>query len=412
MALLYLLHRHRIKTTVVHCNYQVRGERSDRDQQMVEQFAALWDMECVSLKLDPTESDSTNFQNWAREERYRIFRELKQESGARAILTAHHEDDQAETILQKMLRGGGFSSWQGMKIYDGDLFRPLLNCSKREILQFVEEQNIPYRIDSTNEESTYARNFIRNSWFPELTKLFPGWRENLLNIPTRATEFQLLAEYVLDQVTDGQRRLRRSEFLALNKDLRSVIFHRFVEKQTSVNELSRRFLHQLNDLETLQTGKSLTISPSLSLMCDREFFVLKFGNERHLIERMITKEEALNGISVESVRLQAEPFSKGIEKGVLKLDLSTLEFPLTLRTWRNGDTIQPMGMSGTQTIAAHLTNRKISAQKKRQAFVLISFDGTLSAVIFPDPERSPYPGTISETVRCNSETSHVLTIRI
>lgn len=107
MAMLYLLHRFGIDTTAVHCNYQLRGEASDKDQKLVEEICAYWNIECVSMRLDSSEETDGNFQDWARKRRYQAYEDIKKEYNADLILTAHHEDDQLETILQKILRGSG-----------------------------------------------------------------------------------------------------------------------------------------------------------------------------------------------------------------------------------------------------------------------------------------------------------------
>lgn len=411
MALLYLLHREGIEAVAVHCNYQLRGENSDRDQQLVEEIAFHWGMESVSLKPDPEGSKSGNFQQWARDERYRIFSELKQEMGASLILTAHHEEDQAETILQKMLRGGGLSSWQGMKVLDKDLFRPLLHCTKSEIMQFVQEQHIPYRIDSSNEESTYARNFIRNNWFPEMNKLFPGWKKNLLRVTERAREFQGLTDIVLSNMKEGKGRLNRTRFLSLNSDLRRVIFHRFLETEYRGMDMSRSFLEQLNRLETLQTGGSVSLTTGVRLVRDRDHFVIDKTRDANDEHYLISREELSDGFHAGQIHLSLKPFQQELDEGNLSLDLSRLSFPLTLRRWINGDSFQPFGMKGTQKVSDHLTNRKVPSPKKKEAFVLLSFDGTISAVIFPYSEDGTLTGTISELYRCTSSTSHILTIQ-
>ena len=144
MAMLYLLHRFDIDTVVVHCNYQLRGGASDADQELVEDICMHWKMECVSLRFDSLKESDGNFQDWARSRRYQAFEDIKNEYTANLILTAHHQDDQLETILQKVLRGSGIASWKGMEMLEGDLFRPLLNVSKSQIMEFVQEANVPY----------------------------------------------------------------------------------------------------------------------------------------------------------------------------------------------------------------------------------------------------------------------------
>ncbi|MGN8225249.1 tRNA lysidine(34) synthetase TilS [Gracilimonas sp. BCB1] len=202
MALLYLFHLLERDALVVHINYGKRGKQSDKDQELVEQLSFQWGFECCSIRLNPKEAEGGNFQNWARNQRYQFFQDLKGNSGADAIVTAHHQDDQAETILQKLFRGSGPAAWQGMKEWDGKLFRPLLNFDKEEILAFCESEAIPYRTDESNKSSDYARNFIRNEFASKMDDLLPGWKQNILNLPEQGKLFEASITEITEQVTN------------------------------------------------------------------------------------------------------------------------------------------------------------------------------------------------------------------
>ena len=260
MAMLYLLHRFDIDTVVVHCNYQLRGGASDADQELVEDICMHWKMECVSLRFDSLKESDGNFQDWARSRRYQAFEDIKNEYTANLILTAHHQDDQLETILQKVLRGSGIASWKGMEMLEGDLFRPLLNVSKSQIMEFVQEANVPYRIDRTNEESTYARNFIRNHWFPDLNRLFPGWKKNLQKLTERAEEFDLMSDLILKQISKNDHELLREKFLELHSKIKPAILLQFLKNNTVNVEVSQGFLENTDDISGLQSGGKLQIS--------------------------------------------------------------------------------------------------------------------------------------------------------
>lgn len=411
MALLYLLHRAGINTTAVHCNYGLRGKASDSDQELVEKMCGMWGFDCISVRLSYEEEGGGNFQNWARKRRYEIFRDLHGELDASSVATAHHSDDQVETIIQKLLRGAGTSSWKGMTTFDGWLFRPLLEVSKQEIMQFVQEFNIPYRIDGSNEESTYARNFLRHNWFPELERLFPGWRDNLLRLPERAMEFEAMTDHILSGLSEHPERMSRPGFLSLNETIRPVILHRFVERSGAGFPPSVSFLEACNNLETLQTGKRLQLSVDLSIMRDRNFFHLVSENRTDAEPITLNREAAVNGRDVYGYRIAAEPFTDYDNPAVLYQDSEKINYPITIRPWHEGDQFTPLGMSGTQRVSDHLTNRKVSSAEKGDTLVIESFDGMICAVIFPHNSAEGRIGTISDNVRCGPGTQTVLTIR-
>lgn len=410
MALLYLLHRFELDTVVVHCNYQLRGEQSDKDQELVEQMCMQWGAECIAVRLDSSQAETQNFQAWARSRRYEIFRDIKEEYDADVIATAHHEDDQIETILQKILRGAGTPAWKGMDVIDQDKFRPLLGVKKSEIMKFVQDFNIPYRIDSTNEESTYARNFLRHNWFPLLNKFFPGWRENLLRIPNRAKEFEAMADEILAPLKIDDVTLHRN-FLDVSPDIREAVFLRFYELSGMNIPLSSAALSEVHRLDTLQTGKSVQLSGGVFVYRNRDHFVVTTEKNQPDNPVSFTREQLEDGSHADSLLLKMYPAATGFEESTLNMDADKLKFPIVIRRWENGDSLQPIGMQGTQLVSDHLTNRKIRADLKKRAKVIESFDGMICAIIFPHKLQDKQIGTLAEPLKCTSDTKTILTVR-
>ena len=409
MALLYLLHRYELDAVIVHCNYQIRGEDSEKDQRLVEKMSSFWGFECVSVRLE--KESLSNFQEWARERRYEVFFDLKREFDADFVTTAHHQDDQIETILQRILRGSGISAWRGIRPIENQLFRPLLGVSKADILKFVEQFNIPYRIDNSNEESTYARNFLRHNWFPELQKFFPGWRENILKLSVRATEFELMADEILKSVRKNNRSLYRSEFLNLPNQIRPAILYQFLDSVKFEIVASSSLQNIAEKVSELQSGKAVQLSSKYQIIRDRDLFTVQKLDSEQKSPVVINSDDLKQISRVYGIELQVEEFTGEFIPRTLSMDLSKISFPITIRQWKEGDSIRPLGMEGTQLISDHLTNRKISSAQKTEAFLIESFDGNICAVIFPHHTSDDQIGTISEQVRCSSETKKVLVIR-
>jgi tRNA(Ile)-lysidine synthase len=406
---MYLLHRFEVSAVIVHCNYQLRGDDSEKDQRLVEKMSAFWGFECVSVRLE--NESASNFQQWARERRYEIFFDLKREFDADFVTTAHHQDDQIETILQRILRGSGITALSGIKPLENQLFRPLLEISKSEIMKFAEHFNIPYRIDNSNEESTYARNFLRHNWFPELQNFFPGWRDNILKLSVRATEFELMTGEVLNSVKKSSRSISRTGFLNLPDQIRPPILYQFMEEMNININVSSSLQKIAENLAELQSGKSVQLSNHYQIIRDRDLFTVQnLRNDRRTPVK-ISSEDLTQLQKVYGLQLSIEKFTEKFIPETLSMDLSKIDFPITIRQWEEGDSIRPLGMEGTQLISDHLTNRKISSARKSEAFVIESFDGNICAVIFPHHTSDNQPGTISEKVRCSSETEKVVVIR-
>ncbi len=411
MSLLYALSRLEVPLVVVHCNYQLRGQSSDKDQELVEETASMWGYDAVSVRLDPPRKEGVNFQDWARRRRYEIFRDLQQEHGASAIVTAHHQDDQLETIIQKILRGAGLTAWQGMSIWNGTVFRPLLEISKADILRFASSSHVPYRLDNTNEESTYARNFLRNGWFPVLDDLFPGWRENILKVPDRAREHQALTENLVESVKLDDRNIDRKRLMSLGPEVRKPLMLYLLKSADESIPVSTGMLNRLEELEHLQTGKRVAISDGWSLVRDRDRFVLTEEKGPREISLELSKEDVqAAGADLEGVRFTFGKWEGEPDAGTLQLDDEALKWPLKLRSPQRGDKINPLGMEGSQSVAVHLTNQKVPTNQKGEALILETFDEKICAVIFPPDFSGNTPGTIAHWARCKDDTKTTLMI--
>lgn len=407
MALLYTLFKLNAKVLVVHINYALRSESSDLDQELVEGMSFEWGFECCSIRLDPKEVKG-NFQNWARDQRYRIFRELKDEFQAEAILTAHHQDDQVETILQKIFRGSGPETWKGLSIWDGELLRPLLLFTKKEIMAYCETEAIPYRIDESNLESTYARNFLRKEFSERMDEFFPGWKENILQLQEKG----MVSEYAVNHIYTSllkDSELQFEGFFELAGELKRSILKKYIEDQLPDIKLSKGLLHELMKIETLQAGASIDIDHQFSLMKGRSVISIFKKDDSRIPEIRLSKEEIERGIEVQNIIFSSDENRKG--SPALSIDSDALEWPLTLREWKNGDWFHPLGLDGSQKVSNHLTNRKIPPAKKEKALILSGTGGTIYAIIFPEEGISKEIGSISEIAKCKDTTKNFLTIK-
>ncbi|HET6528725.1 MAG TPA: tRNA lysidine(34) synthetase TilS [Balneolaceae bacterium] len=410
MSLLYSFYKLEIPALVSHINYQKRDEASDKDVELVEQMASEWGFECRVTTADSFEDEGQNFQQWARDVRYDVFRSLASENNATGIAVAHNEDDQIETILQKMFRGAGLESWSGMEIWNGELFRPFLEISRAEIEQYAQHESIPYRTDESNLESDFARNFLRNEWLEKMDDFFPGWKENVERLSQQSQNYGQALEWINRRISDPWG-IERQAFHSLDENLQKALILHLIRQKDPGLQISHKNLAQLEQVADLQTGKEIQLTDAFSLVRDRD---------RYVIRRNLEKKDAL--ITLKYEQLQTSPIEKeGLIFSVeayddpdfskaLYLDVEKIHWPLNLRNWQKGDAFQPLGMEGHQSVSDHLTNRKVSAAYKNQAMVIESFEETICAVIFPPIKNEVQPGTISEQFKCDTGTNVCLKI--
>lgn len=413
MVLLYLFHKHNLTCITAHCNYGLRGEASDMDMELVEQVSAMWGLECVSAVFNTAEADEKNTQLWARKKRYDMFRDLKREFNTDFICTAHHQDDQVETILQKIFRGSSISTWSGMQICENDIFRPLLTVSRQEIYSFARKHHVPYREDHTNAESSYARNLIRNELVREMDALLPGWKKNVLNLRQKGKEFDLMAKEILRSVRKSSDTILRDELIKLPRRLWPVVIHRFFRDLAGPEEMpSSGELEEAEELDQLQTGAKLHFGNQFILVRDRDRFLAKRKDEinQRFKSVQITPGKLPVQITGTNFWLRKDEWNGTVNPETLQVDRDKVTWPITIRRWQDGDRIQPLGMEGHKLISDVLTDSKISTARKKEGILIESFDGTISAVIFPHKSEKNRVGLISEGVKCSSGTKRILRI--
>lgn len=169
------------KIGVVHINHGWRGKESDEDAEFVAACAAAWDVPCEVIRLDSQPKKGESWEAHARQERKRHFLQLAQERQAQ-ILTAHHADDLAETVLWRILSGTAETHGGGILLQDGPILRPLLQVRREALRAYLREEGQTWREDSTNAQDRFLRARLRQRVMPELEAIFPRAIEHLVQL--------------------------------------------------------------------------------------------------------------------------------------------------------------------------------------------------------------------------------------
>ena len=181
VVLVHLLHQLNYTITLLHCNFQLRGEESKRDEAFVQQMASSMNIDCIIKHFDTKDAmkqHKTGVQETARMLRYEWFQDQIEYFASKGdrplLLTAHHQDDQCETIAFNFFRGTGIAGLTGMKLKEGNVVRPLLNASKEQISAYAHQHSLKWVEDSSNKENDYSRNMLRNEVLPSVEKILPS----------------------------------------------------------------------------------------------------------------------------------------------------------------------------------------------------------------------------------------------
>lgn len=393
---------------IAHCNFQLRGEDSNQDEHFVRQLGAKLGVS-VHVKsfntAEETAQSDDSTQMVARRLRYDWFDILMKQHQFQYLLTAHHRDDQVETVLLNLIRGTGLKGLSGMAYSKGSLVRPLLSFSKEEIRKYAESNDLNWREDISNSDSKYKRNFVRNELIPMIEQINPNFPETAGRTIERLSQTE---DFIEDQIAYLSHELiseKGNEILIDFKALNSIsgnveVLFRMIEP----------YNFNLNQCETILSGQSLSVgtiiqSSSHELLVDRDKLLVRPRNDNNnKVESIIIEDlEALKQLEEFQVELIYKPTKFDADPRVAYIDMDKLEFPLVINGWREGDRFQPFGMKGQfQKLSDFFINSKLSAFQKEKVRILRSGD----AIVWLIGMRS------DERFRVGSETQKVLRISV
>ena len=203
--------------------------------------------------------------------------------------------------------------------------------------------------------------------------------------------------------------LEKQAFDALESGLQRALVLHLVKRQEPDIQISQRNLHRVSELKKLQTGKEIGLTSEISIVRDRAHYVITNSENERFKSQTLTRSRLENtGVKVANHLFTVEQLNNPDLTKTLFMDADKISWPVTVRQWEAGDRLQPLGMQGHQTVAEHLTKRKVSAADKDKVLVVESFEETICALIFPPIKNQSSQGTISERVKCDSETKWYL----
>ena len=363
MVLLDLLRELSYTIGVAHCNFQLRGEESDLDQQLVKEYCNTHDIPFYQKNFD-TDLPKQSTQMAARTLRYEWFEALVQTEHYDWVLTAHHADDNIETLLMNITRGTGIEGLAAIPEQNGKILRPLLPYYKSEIVDYAKTHGIEWREDRSNQSDDYTRNIIRHHLIPQLTKLHPKALENT----SKTIELTKEAVSVVHQQTE-----------TFGNDLfqiREDVTHIPIKSLKTLQPLSF-WIHQLFSIYGFDQGEVIKLvvaqkgkfifSQHYTLEVGRGDLLLYKTVNRNMNDEFEVFEDGLN--DPVKIRFSTEQMNG---ENQLSLDASTISFPLKLRKWRKGDRFFPTGMTGAKKVAKFFKDEKYTTNEKAAQWLLCS----------------------------------------
>lgn len=415
MAELFLNTTAKVRFALAHCNFHLRGEESDSDEALVRAWAESHGVIFIKKDFDTKEyaaSNGVSIEMAARELRYTWFAEVCRERGFAALAVAHNANDNAETMILNMLRGTGVKGMTGMRGSsllpgsDARLIRPLLGFTRKDIHEYAVSHGLQWHEDSTNADSAYKRNCVRNEVFPLFERLNPSFLTTLNEDMERFAQVQSVADEYVRSVSAEIARLEDNglpvierQKLTSKKDWEYVLF-RLLEPFGFTSSVVADLVSVLKSGGTV-SGRTFVAHEYLAVTSAREIVISPVAELAEATDLTINGPGtySLNGIEF-SVSLSDDVKDVKTSVGETKLDLP---FPFTIRHWQPGDWMRPLGMRGRKKLSDIFVDLKFSLTEKKKALVIADEGSHVLALV---------GHRIDDSVKVTKDTSSVTVIRL
>lgn len=373
MVLLHLFQQLDYEIAVLHCNFSLRDLESDGDAEFLNEYCENQQIPLFIKKFDTNQfakEAKLSIQVAARKLRYDWFYEQLEEKKFGYLLTAHHLEDSLETFLINLTRGTGLEGLTGIPIQNDKIIRPLLPFSRAEIEDYIRENNLQWREDSSNASDKYFRNKVRHAIVPVLKELNPNLLSSFQNTVQNLQQAQSLVEdasklvfQMVVQEENNQMKINLIELLKLPNY--SAYLYQWLK------DFGFTAWNDITDLVTAQSGKQV-FSDTHVLLKDRDFLILYAKEINSLHEEFFINK----GLQEVKVPLNITFFNvstiSNSNSNTIFVNEDFLQFPLVIRKWQEGDYFYPIGMKGKKKLSKFFKDEKMSLIDKSNQWILCS----------------------------------------
>ena len=387
MALLhYFIHRG-YYFAVAHCNFGLRGADSDGDELFLKNYCREKSIHFFSTQFDTAKFATDKkiaIQEAARDLRYSWLEKIRVENNFQYIITAHHANDQAETILFHLAKGTGLKGLVGMDGRNGKILRPLLNTSVLEIYNYIDEHKVPFREDISNESDKYSRNFIRHNIIPLMEKLNPNFIATMSGFSQRMQENYDLAKAASlqlwkKQATEKENTIKVATGILKNHPARSTILFYWLEK---FGFNSQQIIDIENAILLSKNGLQFASHTHVIFVENRHIHIVKIETDRlpfKLVEAL-PNQIVFNNLTIKVSKIPIAEVNIKTGERYAYFDADKLEWPLKIRYSEMGDYFYPFGMSkynskeklGKKKVSKFFKDIKLQNYTRTQTPILLS----------------------------------------
>ena len=406
---------------IAHCNFQLRGKESERDKQFVIALGHKYGAEVLVRDFDTekyAQENKKGIQEAARDLRYEWFGEIvsrqssvvsrqsvlqsgrnhKHEASSHVsrltthdpiathhspltthLLTAHHADDNIETLMMNFFRGTGLHGLEGIPVRQQYIRRPLLTFWKEELIQFAKENRVEFVEDSSNQLTKYTRNFFRNEIIPLISKVYPQVKTNLQDNINRFHEIQRLYQTSVEELKRKLCKVKSDEIRIPIKQLMSHRNRALIFEIISDYGFTERQVDEVIKLADAESGKFIHSPTTLHRIIKfRNWFII--SKDQSADAETVVIEEGVKNVqcsmfnvqfsTVLSDKFAISNFKSQTSNSIACVDAGEITYPLILRKWKQGDYFYPLGMRKKKKLARFFIDQKLSKTEREKTWVI------------------------------------------
>ncbi len=388
-AMIELREQFDIQIVAAHLNHRLRGADSDRDESFVRDLCARLDVKLVGERADRLDAWASNLEERARDARHDFLNRAADGIGAEYVALAHHRDDQAETVLMRLLRGAGAGGLAAMSERGpGRLIRPILALGRADIIGYLRERDLAYVEDASNSSPIFLRNRIRNELLPTLEREYaPGVGNRLIELAAEMRSLDDLVSTIASREMETMRvaddAIDLGRFRGLHRAVQAAVIRKFIEERVGhLRHVGRAHIDAMLRL-ALEGGPSDSIDLPNRWRAVRVYNVLRLTGAEPKTSLDYSVVLSFEGETiVEAAGFVFAAATVGITDARLPASTSTAMFDaeavkglgLVVRNFTRGDRIQPLGMRGVTKVKGVFIDRKVP-RTRRGSYPIVTLDG-------------------------------------
>ena len=378
MVLLHLMQQTIQPFAVAHCNFGLR-EQVQQEAELVKQACEQANIPFHYKEMDTekyAEQHGVSIQMAARALRYAWFAELQNEHNYKQIVTAHHANDNNETVLLNIVKGTGIRGMVGIAENTEQVLRPLLFATKQQIIDYAEQNNIRYLNDESNASNKYQRNFIRNVILPQLKEINPAVEQTLQQtIQHHQFAFHLFQQQLKKLKSQLIHHENGGDVIFVNQLLAQPFALQLLHELLLPYGANQHLVEQVFDVlsnSTINNSEIYETETHQLIKVNNRLLIRKKSDSS--IYALIHEGEKLVSVGQCQLQIQHEQRAEQLQtnKNEILVAADALEFPLVLRQWQAGDYFYPFGLNKKKKVSKFLINEKVNKVDKEKVLVLCS----------------------------------------